>query len=122
MNSSFREGWRAALAGFAVWQLGAISTQVTKMTGLSETTMRVLQIETELQAMRRAVLRYVFDRDKPSFADYCAPWPSSLSFLPRPSSALLSVSCSRPTAPSINSSAGSEPARTMPGLAIRRRR
>ena len=58
-----------ALAGFAVWQLGSINTQVAKMMGLSETTMRVLEIETELQAMRRAVLRYVFDRDKPSFVE-----------------------------------------------------
>ncbi len=58
-----------ALAAFAVWQLGAIHIQVNKMMGLSETTLRVSEISTELQAMRRAVLRYVFDHDKPSIAE-----------------------------------------------------
>ena len=55
-----------ALAGFAVWQLSAVSRQVSKMTALSDNTIRVLEISTELQAMRRATLRYVFDHDKAS--------------------------------------------------------
>ena len=55
-----------ALAAFAVWQLSAVSRQVSKMTALSDNTIRVLEISTDLQAMRRATLRYVFDHDKAS--------------------------------------------------------
>ena len=55
-----------ALAGFAVWQLSAVSRQVSKMTALSDNTIRVLQISTDLQAMRRATLRDAFDHDKAS--------------------------------------------------------
>ena len=58
-----------ALASFAVWQLLEVDRQVTKMTGLSDNTVRVLSISADLQAMRRAILRYNFDRDKPSLAE-----------------------------------------------------
>ncbi|HLH87017.1 MAG TPA: methyl-accepting chemotaxis protein [Xanthobacteraceae bacterium] len=54
------------LAAFAVWQLTAVSRQVNKMTALSDSTVRVLRVSSDLQAMRRATLRYVFDHDQGS--------------------------------------------------------
>ena len=58
-----------ALAGFAVWQLGEIRTQVAVMTLQSTNTIRAVEIATELQALRRAILRYTFDHDEKSFAE-----------------------------------------------------
>jgi methyl-accepting chemotaxis protein len=58
-----------ALAGFAVWQLSAIQGQVGKMSALSENTVRVLQVSVDLQALRRANLRYLHDQDEPSFKE-----------------------------------------------------
>src|SRR5205085_2860495 len=58
-----------ALAGFAVWQLGEIRTQVAAMTLQSGNTVRAGAIATELQAIRRAVLRYAFDHDEASFTE-----------------------------------------------------
>jgi methyl-accepting chemotaxis protein len=57
------------LAGFAVWQLGEIRTQVGSLTVQSENTIRVSEIATELQATRRSLLRYAFDQDEASFAE-----------------------------------------------------
>ncbi|MGA7997341.1 MAG: methyl-accepting chemotaxis protein [Bradyrhizobium sp.] len=59
----------AGLAGFAVWQLGEIHTQVTTMTLQSNNTIRAGQIATELQAVRRAILRYAFDQDEESYTE-----------------------------------------------------
>jgi methyl-accepting chemotaxis protein len=59
----------AALAGFAVWQLGEIRTQVTSLTVQSANAIRGSEIATELQAIRRAILRYAFDHDEASFAE-----------------------------------------------------
>jgi hypothetical protein len=59
----------AGLAGFAVWQLGELRTQVAAMTLQSENTIRVGGIATNLQAIRRAVLRYAFDHDEKSYAE-----------------------------------------------------
>jgi methyl-accepting chemotaxis protein len=59
----------AGLAGFAVWQLGELRTQVAAMTLQSENTIRVGEIATNLQAIRRAVLRYAFDHDEKSYAE-----------------------------------------------------
>jgi methyl-accepting chemotaxis protein len=59
----------AALAGFAVWQLAAIRDQVKTMELQSKNTIRVGDIESELQAIRRAILRYAFDQDEASFAE-----------------------------------------------------
>ena len=58
-----------ALAGFAVRQLSAIDLQVGRLTSISDNVIRVLEISTELQAIRLAILRYNFDHDKPSFAE-----------------------------------------------------
>ncbi len=58
-----------ALASFAVWQLSAIQGQV-KVVGLqSDNHVRAVEISMQLQAIRRAILRYNFDQDEPSFAE-----------------------------------------------------
>jgi methyl-accepting chemotaxis protein len=59
----------AVLAGFAVWQLGGIQDGVGSMTIQSKNTIRVVQISAELQAIRRAILRYNFDHDEASNAE-----------------------------------------------------
>jgi methyl-accepting chemotaxis protein len=59
----------AALAGFAVWQLGAVQSQVEAMKVQSQNAIRIGEIENELQAARRALLRYAFDQDEASFAE-----------------------------------------------------
>jgi methyl-accepting chemotaxis protein len=58
-----------ALAGFAVWQLGEIRTQVAVLTLQSTSTIRAGEIAAQLQAIRRAILRYTFDHDEKSFAE-----------------------------------------------------
>jgi methyl-accepting chemotaxis protein len=58
-----------ALAGFAVWQLSAIHGQVGRMSALAENAVRVLQVSVDLQALRRADLRYLHDQDEPSFKE-----------------------------------------------------
>jgi methyl-accepting chemotaxis protein len=58
-----------ALAGFAVWQLWGIETQVGMMILQSKNKIRVGDIATELQATRRGLLRYTFDQDEASFAE-----------------------------------------------------
>jgi len=59
----------AALAGFAVWQLGGIHGQVGLLAFQSRSAIRVGEIATELQAIRRGLLRYTFDQDEASFAE-----------------------------------------------------
>jgi methyl-accepting chemotaxis protein len=59
----------AALAGFAVMQLGAIHTEVAALTVQSKNAIRAGEITTELQGTRRALLRYTFDQDEASFAE-----------------------------------------------------
>jgi methyl-accepting chemotaxis protein len=57
------------LASFAVWQLGAIQSEVKVMGLQSANHVRAVEISMELQAIRRAILRYTFDHDEPSFAE-----------------------------------------------------
>jgi methyl-accepting chemotaxis protein len=59
----------AALAGFGVWQLSAIRDQVGVLTLQSKNTIRVGETVTDLQAIRRGILRYAFDQDEASLAD-----------------------------------------------------
>ena len=59
----------AALAGFAVWQLGEIRSQVEGLGRESANTIRIGEVTTEVQAIRRSMLRYVFDQDEKSFAE-----------------------------------------------------
>jgi len=58
-----------ALAAIAVWQLDGIRAQVSALTLQSTNTIRAEEIATELQAIRRAVLRYAFDHDEKSMAE-----------------------------------------------------
>jgi methyl-accepting chemotaxis protein len=58
-----------ALAGFAVWQLLSVRNQIETMTVQSRNAVRADVIGTELQAIRRAILRYNFDQDEPSFVE-----------------------------------------------------
>ena len=56
------------LAGFGVWNLYGIEDQVGAMKVQSQNAIRIGEITTELQGARRAILRYAFDQDEPSFA------------------------------------------------------
>jgi methyl-accepting chemotaxis protein len=58
-----------ALAGFAVWQLWEIRAQVEIMTLQSKAAIRAGEIETEMEAVRRSLLRYTFDQDEASFKE-----------------------------------------------------
>jgi methyl-accepting chemotaxis protein len=59
----------AGLAGFAIWQLTSIRDQIGLMELQSRNAIRVGDIATELQAIRRAILRYTFDQDEASLAE-----------------------------------------------------
>ena len=59
----------AALAGFAVWQLTTLREQVDLLNLQSTNTVRVGEITTHLQAVRRGLLRYLFDQDEASLVD-----------------------------------------------------
>jgi methyl-accepting chemotaxis protein len=59
----------AVLAGFGVWQLWGIQADVADMTVQSQNMVRASETTTELQAIRRAILRYAFDHDEASFAE-----------------------------------------------------
>ena len=59
----------AGLAAFGVSQLSAIREQVDLLNLQSQNTIRVGEITTELQAIRRGILRYTFDQDEASFAE-----------------------------------------------------
>jgi methyl-accepting chemotaxis protein len=59
----------ASLAGVGIWQLDAIRNSVGLMTIQSKNTIRVGEITTDLQAIRRGLLRYSFDQDEESLAD-----------------------------------------------------
>jgi methyl-accepting chemotaxis protein len=59
----------AGLAAFGVSQLTAVREQVDMLSLQSRNTIRVGEISTELQAIRRGILRYTFDQDEASFAE-----------------------------------------------------
>ena len=59
----------AALAGFGVWQLAAVHDQIKAMEIQSQASIRAGNIQIELHAFRRAILRYAFDQEEASFAD-----------------------------------------------------
>ena len=59
----------AGLAGFAVVELTGIRDQVGVMSLQSKNTIRVGDIATELQAIRRGILRYAFDQDEASLRE-----------------------------------------------------
>ena len=56
-----------ALAVYAITEFNGIKTSVAKMNALAENTDPcALQIETDLEMMRRSILRYAFDHDEAS--------------------------------------------------------
>jgi methyl-accepting chemotaxis protein len=57
------------LAGFGVYQLGEIKSQVGSMTVQSTNALRAGDIAIELEAVRRSILRYNSDRDEPSMKE-----------------------------------------------------
>jgi methyl-accepting chemotaxis protein len=59
----------ATLAGFGVWQLWTVQAEVQALTRQSQNAVRAGELTTELQAVRRAILRYNFDQDEPNFAE-----------------------------------------------------
>ncbi len=59
----------SALAGFAVLQLWEVRGHIEDMTMQSQNAIRLSDIATELQAARRAILRYAFDQDEASFVE-----------------------------------------------------
>jgi methyl-accepting chemotaxis protein len=59
----------AGLAVFGASQLSAIREQVDVLSLQSKNAIRVTEIATELQAVRRGILRYTFDQDEASFAE-----------------------------------------------------
>ncbi|AMA59594.1 HAMP domain-containing methyl-accepting chemotaxis protein [Bradyrhizobium sp. CCGE-LA001] len=52
------------MAVVAVWNLQAVQDQVARQSALSDSTARVLEISTHLQAIQRANLRYVYDANE----------------------------------------------------------
>ncbi len=59
----------AGLAAFGVSQLSAIREQVDLLSLQSRNTIQVGEITTELQAIRRSILRYTFDQDEASLVE-----------------------------------------------------
>ncbi|MGY8665500.1 methyl-accepting chemotaxis protein [Bradyrhizobium sp. UFLA05-109] len=57
------------MAAVAVWNLWAVQDQVAKASALSDSTARVLEISSHLQAIQRANLRYIHDGNEPSLRE-----------------------------------------------------
>src|SRR5579863_6165033 len=57
------------LAGYGVWQLWGVQSDIAMMKRESENALRLGEIVGDLQATRRAILRYAFDQDEPSLAE-----------------------------------------------------
>ncbi|MGY8634711.1 methyl-accepting chemotaxis protein [Bradyrhizobium sp. 14AA] len=57
------------MAVVAVWNLQAVQDQVAKQSALSDSTARVLEISTHLQAIQRANLRYIYDASEPAMKE-----------------------------------------------------
>lgn len=52
------------MAVVAIWNLRSVQDQVAQQSTLSDSTARVLEISTDLQAIQRANLRYIYDADE----------------------------------------------------------
>ncbi|MDA9435079.1 HAMP domain-containing methyl-accepting chemotaxis protein [Bradyrhizobium sp. CCBAU 51627] len=52
------------MAVVAIWSLRSVQDQVAKQSALSDSTARVLEISTHLQAIQRANLRYIYDANE----------------------------------------------------------
>ena len=62
------------MAVVAVWNLRAVQDQVAKASAFSDSTARVLEISTHLQAIQRANLRYIYDANEPAMREASAAW------------------------------------------------
>ncbi len=78
------------LAAFAVTQLSAIQSQVGKMNALAENATRVLDVSVDLQAIRRAILRYAYDGDEPSLKESAEREQDAVKLLKEAADATLS--------------------------------
>jgi methyl-accepting chemotaxis protein len=79
-----------ALAVFATWKMSSIQSQVGKMTAISANAVRVMEISTNLQAIRRGILRYNFDADEPSFKEAANRETKTIELLQEAAKATLS--------------------------------
>src|SRR3569832_2285889 len=57
------------MAVVAVWNLWAVQDQVARQSALPDSTARVLEISTHLQAIQRANLRYIYDANEPAMKE-----------------------------------------------------
>ncbi|WP_262047273.1 methyl-accepting chemotaxis protein [Bradyrhizobium sp. Bra78] len=57
------------MAVVAVWNLREVQDQVGRQSALSDSTARVLEISTHLQAIQRANLRYIYDASEPAMKE-----------------------------------------------------
>ncbi|MBR1177755.1 HAMP domain-containing protein, partial [Bradyrhizobium sp. KB893862 SZCCT0404] len=62
-------GLGLVMAAVAVWNLWAVQDQMARLSTLSDNTARVQEISINLQALRRANLRYIYDADAPAFKE-----------------------------------------------------
>ena len=62
-------GLGLVMAAVAVWNLWAVQDQMARLSALSDNTARVQDISINLQALRRANLRYIYDADAPAFKE-----------------------------------------------------
>jgi methyl-accepting chemotaxis protein len=79
-----------ALAGFAVWKMSTIQGEVGKMTALSANSMRASEVAVNLQAIRRAILRFNFDADEASFKESAERETKAIALLQEAAKATLS--------------------------------
>ncbi|PDT55534.1 methyl-accepting chemotaxis protein, partial [Bradyrhizobium diazoefficiens] len=57
------------MAAVAIWNLWAVQGQMARLSALSDNTARVQEISINLQALRRANLRYIYDANEPAFKE-----------------------------------------------------
>jgi methyl-accepting chemotaxis protein len=57
------------MAVVAIWNLRSVQDQVAKASAFSDSTARVLEISTHLQAIQRANLRYIYDANEPAMRE-----------------------------------------------------
>src|SRR4051812_7776195 len=57
------------MAVVAIWNLRSVQDQVAKLSALSDSTARILEISTHLQAIQRANLRYIYDANEPAMRE-----------------------------------------------------
>jgi diguanylate cyclase (GGDEF)-like protein/PAS domain S-box-containing protein len=78
------------VAGFAVWKLSAIKTEVQKFSALNDNTTRALEVSKWVQIIRRANLRYTIDADEAWTKEAAAAESSATELLKAAADATLS--------------------------------